>query len=189
MSEFLSFLELNNIPLYYNHILFDYLYVNRQFGASMSWLLWIMLLWTCVLVAQLCLTLCEPMDCSLPGSSVHGIFQARILDWVAISFSKGSFQPRDWTWVSHIVRRRFTIWTIGVQIISLRLWFHGFGDIHAEVELSGHMVILFLIFWGNTIVAASFIPTNCEQGSSFCTSSSTLDSFWVCCCYCFVFWK
>ena len=39
-------------------------------------------------VAQLCLTLCDPMDCSLPGSSVHGIFQARILQWVAISFSK-----------------------------------------------------------------------------------------------------
>ena len=41
-------------------------------------------------VAQLYLTLCEPMDCSPPGSSVHGIFQARILEWVAISFSRGS---------------------------------------------------------------------------------------------------
>ena len=40
-----------------------------------------------VLVTQSCLTLCNPMDCSLPGSSVHGIFQARILEWVAISFS------------------------------------------------------------------------------------------------------
>ena len=39
-------------------------------------------------VAQECLTVCDPMDCSLPGSSVHGIFQARILEWVAISFSK-----------------------------------------------------------------------------------------------------
>ena len=38
-------------------------------------------------VAQLCLTLCDPMDCSLPGSSVHGIFQVRVLDWVAIAFS------------------------------------------------------------------------------------------------------
>ena len=42
------------------------------------------------LVAQLCLTLWDPMDCSLPGSSVHGILQARILEWFAISFSKGS---------------------------------------------------------------------------------------------------
>ena len=41
-------------------------------------------------VAQSCLTLCDPMDCSLPGSSVHGILQVRILEWVAISFSRGS---------------------------------------------------------------------------------------------------
>ena len=56
-------------------------------------------------VAQSCLTLCDPMDCSLPGSSVHGIFQAKILEWVAISFFRGSSQPRDWTRVSHIVGR------------------------------------------------------------------------------------
>ena len=61
-------------------------------------------------VAQSCPSLCDPMDCSLPGSSVHGIFQARVLEWVAISFSRGSSQPRDWTWVSHIAVRRFTIW-------------------------------------------------------------------------------
>ena len=61
-------------------------------------------------VAQLCLTLCDPMDCSLPGSSVHGIFQARVLDWVAISFSRGSSQPRDRTRVSCIAGRCFTIW-------------------------------------------------------------------------------
>ena len=54
--------------------------------------------------------LCDPMDCSLPGSSVHGIFQARILEWVAISFSRRSSRPRDWTRVSHIVGRRFTVW-------------------------------------------------------------------------------
>ena len=48
-----------------------------------------------VLVAQLCPTLCDPMNCSLPGSSVHGILQARILEWNAISFSKGSSQCRD----------------------------------------------------------------------------------------------
>ena len=47
----------------------------------------------CVLVAQSCLTPCNPMDCSLPGSSVHGILQARILEWVAISYSRGSSHP------------------------------------------------------------------------------------------------
>ena len=48
-----------------------------------------------VLVAQSYLTLCDPMDCSLPGSSVHGILQTRILEWVDIPFSKGSSQPTD----------------------------------------------------------------------------------------------
>ena len=61
-------------------------------------------------VTQSCPTLCDPMDCSLPGSSVHGIFQASVLEWVAISFSRGSSQPRDQTWVSRIVGRCFTIW-------------------------------------------------------------------------------
>ena len=51
-------------------------------------------------VTQLCLTLCDPMDCRPPGSSVHGILQARVLEWVAMPFSRGSFQPRDQTHVS-----------------------------------------------------------------------------------------
>ena len=45
-----------------------------------------------------------------PGSSIHGILQARVLEWVAISFSRGSSQPRDWTWISHIAGRCFTAW-------------------------------------------------------------------------------
>ena len=61
-------------------------------------------------VAQSCPTLCDPMDCNLPGSSVHGIFQATVLEWVAISFSRGSSRPRDQTRVSRIVDRHFTIW-------------------------------------------------------------------------------
>ena len=63
-----------------------------------------------VLLAQLCLTLHNPTDCSPPGFSVHGILQARILEWVAISFSRGSSWPRDWTLVSCIAGRFFTIW-------------------------------------------------------------------------------
>ena len=61
-------------------------------------------------IAQSCLTLCDCMDCSPPGSSVHGVFQARVLEWAAISFSRGSSPPRDWTLVSHIVDRHFTVW-------------------------------------------------------------------------------
>ena len=57
-----------------------------------------------MLALQSCLTLCNPMDCSPPGSTVYGISQARILKWVAISFSRGSSQPRDGTHVSCIVR-------------------------------------------------------------------------------------
>ena len=54
--------------------------------------------------------LCNPMDCSLTGSSIHGIFQARILEWVAISFSRGSSQPGVRTQVFCILGRLFTIW-------------------------------------------------------------------------------
>ena len=63
-----------------------------------------------VLIAQLCLTLCNHVDYSPPGSSVHGILQARILEWVAILFSRGCFWPEDRTWVSCIAGRFFTIW-------------------------------------------------------------------------------
>ena len=54
--------------------------------------------------------LCDPVDHSLPGFSVHGILQARILEWVAISFSRGSSQPRDQTRIPHIAGRCFTVW-------------------------------------------------------------------------------
>ena len=60
-------------------------------------------------VAQLCPTLCDPMDCRPPGSSVHGISQASILEWVAISFSRGSSRPRDRTRVSCIAGRGFNL--------------------------------------------------------------------------------
>ena len=61
-------------------------------------------------VAQSCPTLCSPMDCSLPGSSVHGIFQARVMEWVAISFSRGPSWPREWNQVSRIAGRCFRVW-------------------------------------------------------------------------------
>ena len=61
-------------------------------------------------VAQSCPTLCDPIDCSLPGSSVHEVFQAGVLDWVAISFSRGSSQSRDRTHVSCTAGRCFIHW-------------------------------------------------------------------------------
>ena len=65
------------------------------YGREREWV------WVCT---QLCPTLCNPMDCSLPGSAVHGILQARILEWVTISSSKRSSQLRDGTHISHIAR-------------------------------------------------------------------------------------
>ena len=82
---------------------------------------------------------CDPMDCSPPGSSVHGIFQARILEWIAISFSRGSSRPRSWTWVSYIAGRFFTDWAMREWWINKYLphW-HWNKDVY-------HMVPLILV--------------------------------------------
>ena len=61
-------------------------------------------------VSQSCQTLCNPVDCSPPGFSIHGILQARMLEWVASSFSRGSSRPRDRTQVSRIAGRCFYLW-------------------------------------------------------------------------------
>ena len=61
-------------------------------------------------VAQSCPTLSDPVDCSLPCSSIHGILQTRVLEWGAIFFSRGSSQPRDWTQVFHNAGTCFTVW-------------------------------------------------------------------------------
>ena len=68
-------------------------------------------------VAQSCPTLCDPMDCSLPGSSIHGIFQARVLEWVSISFSRGSSWPRNWTGVSCTAGGFSTSWATREALI------------------------------------------------------------------------
>ena len=98
------------------------------------------------LVTQSCPTLWDSMNCRLPGSSVHGIYQARVLGWIAISFSRGSFHPRNRTRVSHIVGRRFTIWatreiitSIIIISISICLWcsysFTGLGSLCLTVNI------------------------------------------------------
>ena len=72
-----------------------------------------------MLDAQSSLTLCDPTDCSLPGSSVHGILQAKILEQVAIPFSRDPSWPRDGTQVSYIAGKFFTVWTTReVQILN-----------------------------------------------------------------------
>ena len=83
--------------------------MSKGFWAwgGILFILWI--LFVLCLVAQ-CPTLCDPMEHSPPGSFVHEILQARILEWVAMPSSRGSSQPRDWTQDSCIAGRFFTIW-------------------------------------------------------------------------------
>ena len=64
------------------------------------------------------------MDCSLSGSSIHGIYQARMLEWIAISSSRGSFRPRNRTRVSRIADRRFTVWATSEAIYYTKLYLH-----------------------------------------------------------------
>ena len=73
-----------------------------------------------VKVDQWCPTVCNPMNRSPPGSSVHGILQERIMEWVAIPFSRGSSQPRDWAQVSGIAGGFFTIWATWETMVKLR---------------------------------------------------------------------
>ena len=81
---------------------------HKQAGATQDGIRVIILNEVKVLVARSCLTLCNPMDCSPPGSSVRGMLQARILEWVAMPSSRGSSQARDRTWVSCVAGGFFT---------------------------------------------------------------------------------
>ena len=97
-------------------------YIGRFFTTSITWEA--LQAAELVLVTQSCSTLWDPMDCSLPGSSLHGILQARILEWVAISFSRESSQHRDHTRVSRgscIACRFFTTEPLGKPLV-LMVW-------------------------------------------------------------------
>ena len=87
--------------------------VARQAPLSVGFWIWLLCkiyVKVKVLAALSCLTLCDPMNCCSPGSSVHGILQPRILEWVAFPFSRGYSQPRDRTQVSCIAGRHFNLW-------------------------------------------------------------------------------
>ena len=91
------------------------------------------------LVTKLCSTLCNPMDCSPPGSSVLWISQARILEWVAISFSRGSSRPRDRThasFVSYTAGRFFNTVPLGKPFIKIHLWKTNFPMVTVPVTFS-----------------------------------------------------
>ena len=96
-----------------------------------------------LLVAQLCLTLCGHIDCSWLGFSVHEILQARMLNWVAIPFSRGSSQPRDRTQVSGIAGRFLTIWA------TRDMWWNSLKEANMN-SFSNYKVSRFFVFsWTN----------------------------------------
>ena len=80
----------------------EFILINISTSPSPSNFCWALTVSVRAKLLQLCLTLCDPMDCSPLGTSVHGIFQARILEWVAIPLSRGSSWPRDWAQISYI---------------------------------------------------------------------------------------
>ena len=131
-----------------------------------------------VLVAQLCPTICNPMDCSLPGSSVHGILQAGTLEWVSISFSRGSSWLRDWMQVSCIARGFFITWAYREAPICMmippnifqflyQIWIFTFcNDLKTRyfvIQLLSH-VQFFVTPW----------TAACQASLSFTTSQSLL---------------
>ena len=150
-------------------------------------MIWLPLTW--VLVTQSCPTVCDPVDCSPPGSSVHGNLPARILEWVAIPFSRGSSQSRDRIWVSCIASRFFTVWAtreatylpsfISLCPPSFQPKWHPSGNRSKSVcpftppclctHCSVWMLCLLLIYLGNLSV---FFGTQGSLSSSVNSSSS-----------------
>ena len=99
------------------------------------------------------------MDCSLLGSSVRGIFQARMLEWVAISFSRVSSQPRDLTQVSRIVGRHFTIWTTReVTIEYLKQWIRWCQQRREKGRVKKNRNINVVLYFLSDYIAAFSVP-------------------------------
>ena len=129
-----------------------------------------------VLVTQSCPTLCDPMDYSPPSSSVHGILQARILEWVVIPFSRGSFGPRDQTQVYCIAGRFFTNWatreahhqTLRQKLPLLLLEFSvqstSFAEAHDDVQQMVPLPPMALCRWQHWVLhlrqELSFLSSN-----------------------------
>ena len=101
------------------------------------------------------LTLCDPMDFSPPGSSVLGIFQMRILEWIAISFSRGSSQPRDQTWIPCIAGRFFTAEAPGKEAIWIA---------DPSYLLKSCLAVIQIVFWSLITETFKFIPHLAEKG-------------------------
>ena len=119
------------------------------------------------LVGQSCPTLCDPMDWSPPGSSVHEILQARILEWVAMPSSRGSSQPRDGTQVSRTAGGFFTIWATRGAPPNIHMW-------HSDITT------LWVLFIFQKYVARHFMCNNCYYFLSiYLVPRDTLSSYLI----------
>ena len=112
-------------------------------------------------VTQLCPTLFDPMDCRPPGSSVHGILQARVLEWGAISFSRGSSQPRDWTLVSRIVQFNSVTQSCPTLCDPMN---HSTPGLPVHHQLPEFIVGRLFIVWATREVSYLYGTLNLEEG-------------------------
>ena len=119
--------------------------------------------WT-MLVTQSCPTLCDPTNCSPPGFSVHGILQARILEWIAIPFSRGTSKPRDRTLFSCLKGRFFTVWATGEVSGGL---LHIFLYIYVYT-----CICVYASIWVWHLLVAQSCPTLCNPMDSSPPGSS-----------------
>ena len=138
------------------HPVFTFVYRPRS-GVTGSYDSWFFIFWgpstmiSIVLVSQSRPTLCYPIDCSLPGSSVHGILQPRILEWIAIPFVRGSSWPRDRIWVSCVAGRFFTIWATGKTLYDFHRGCTNFFSYHVCTKFlfsahpHQHLCLVFLM--------------------------------------------
>ena len=124
----------------------------------------------CVLVAQSCLTLCDPMDWSPPGSSVQGILQAKILEWVVIPFSRRSSLPRDRTLAFYIAGGFFTVWATR-EVPSIFRYYKNSAVLGEETEAHGLPSPRPLFASPrSTAPSCSPPPVGCTAWSSLCGS-------------------
>ena len=123
LCKFLS--QHTNNHLSHTHLLRNSYKINLKATDQMK-LQWLpnFQYYSCYLVAKSCLILCDPMGCSPPVSSVHGISQPRILEWVAISYLRGSSKLKDWTHVSCIGRKILHCWTFreAHSVVKIKWW-------------------------------------------------------------------
>ena len=112
---------------------------------------------------QSCPTLCDPIDCNPPGSSVHGILQARILEWVAISYSRGSSRPRDRTQISYVS-------CIGSQVLY-----------HYCYLASPFLSMLTILVISSDLISLLYMPSHSFKTCKFYVSILHLYlKFWTC---------